>query len=137
MSDFQATSRKQGDAFEFRCNQELLRLGYRLSGRVKLSSVGVEIDQCAFRDDEWLLIEFKGSENGNRPGLLRTDSMKKAIANGALLKGTEVSYPYWVITSHLPTCGQGKAMMGSALRLGYVDRFMDIQELEQQEVSSG
>jgi hypothetical protein len=46
--------------------------------------------------------------------------LKKAIANGALLRSLADPAPYVVITSHLPESGAGAAMLAAALRLGYL-----------------
>ncbi len=52
-----------------------------------LTEVGVEIDQEAVSPTGTVVwFEYKGSVQGNRPGLRRTDTLKKAIANGALLR---------------------------------------------------
>ncbi|HUS62293.1 MAG TPA: hypothetical protein VMY34_08855, partial [Acidimicrobiales bacterium] len=56
-----------------------------------------------------------------RPGLLRTDTLKKAVANGALLRALPEHPPYIVLTSHAPSTGSGAAMLRSALELGYFD----------------
>jgi hypothetical protein len=50
---------------------------------------------------------------------MRTDTLKKAIANGALLAAMGDHPPYVVLTSHLPEAGAGLAMLRSALELGY------------------
>ena len=86
-----------------------------------LTEVGVEIDQEA-RSPRGALVwfEYKGSVQGNRPGLRRTDTLKKAIANGALLRHLDDPAPYVVVTSHLPEAGSGAAMLRSALELGYL-----------------
>ena len=64
--------------------------------------------------------EYKGSIQGHRPGLRRTDTMKKAIANGALLRALADPAPYVVITSHLPEAGSGAAMLTAAKELRYL-----------------
>jgi len=86
-----------------------------------LRNVGVEIDRVA-RSPRGNLIwfEYKGSVQGTRPGLLRTDTLKKAIANGALLAAEPDRHPYVVLTSHLPDSGSGAAMLRAALQLGYL-----------------
>jgi hypothetical protein len=86
-----------------------------------LTEVGVEID-CAATSPNGTPVwfEYKGSVQGARPGLLRTDTLKKAIANGALLAATLDPRPYLVLTSHQPTAGSGAAMLATALRLGYI-----------------
>lgn len=63
--------------------------------------------------------EYKGSVQGRRPGLMRTDTLKKGIANGALLAAVADHPPYVVLTSHLPDAGAGLAMLRTALELGY------------------
>ena len=73
---------------------------------------------AAPRSERWF--EYKGSVQGARPGLLRTDTVKKAIANGALLAAETDRHPYVVLTSHLPDTGAGAAMLQTALRLGYL-----------------
>lgn len=50
---------------------------------------------------------------------MRTDTLKKAIANGALLTAIPDHPSYVVLTSHLPAAGAGLAMLGTALELGY------------------
>jgi hypothetical protein len=87
-----------------------------------VASVGVEIDQVAVsRNGVRLWIEYKGSVQGARPGLLRTDTLKKAIANGALLQAVDPRSPYIILTSHVPTVGAGAAMLQTALQAGYID----------------
>jgi hypothetical protein len=85
-----------------------------------MPAFGVEIDQVATSPsgaEVWF--EYKGSVQGARPGLLRTDTLKKAIANGALLVGHPDRCPYIVLTSHLPETGAGAAMLAVALDIGY------------------
>ena len=58
---------------------------------------------------------------GSRPGLMRTDTLKKAVANGALLQRLVERPPYIVLTSHLPNSGAGLAMLQTAIELQYFD----------------
>jgi glucan biosynthesis protein len=84
--------------------------------------VGVEIDRVAVAPaGVTVWFEYKGSVQGARPGLMRTDTLKKAIANGALLERLVDHPPYVVLTSHLPTNGSGLAMLQSAIELRYFD----------------
>jgi len=93
-----------------------------LHGRTLIASAGVEIDCVATSPGGTVIwFEFKGSVQGARPGLLRTDTLKKAIANGALLVGEPTRRPFVILTSHLPVVGAGAAMLQSALRLKYLD----------------
>lgn len=118
---FQAAAGIQGRQFAEQCDTLLVHLGYQLRGRRVLDDVGVEIDQEAVRPDGTRVwFEYKGSVQGNRPGLRRTDTLKKAIANGALLAAHPDAAPYIIVTSHLPEAGAGAAMLRTALRLGYL-----------------
>lgn len=115
---FQASAGIQGRQFAEQCDTLLTHLGYQLKGRRVLAEVGVEIDQEALSPSGRLVwFEYKGSVQGSRPGLRRTDTLKKAIANGALLRSLADPAPYVVITSHLPEAGSGAAMLKAAMRL--------------------
>jgi hypothetical protein len=122
VNDFQASAGIQGRQFAEQCCQLLTHYGYELHGRSLLSAIGVEID-CVARSPGGNLVwfEFKGSVQGERPGLLRTDTLKKAIANAALLGGAAERHPFIILTSHLPMVGAGAAMLATALRLSYLD----------------
>jgi hypothetical protein len=118
---FQASAGIQGRQFAEQCDTLLRHQGYELLGRRVLPEVGVEIDQEACSPSGALVwFEYKGSVQGNRPGLRRTDTLKKAIANGALLRSLPDPAPYVVITSHLPEAGSGAAMLRAALELRYL-----------------
>jgi hypothetical protein len=121
VTSFQASAGIQGRQFADQCDQLLAHDGYELHGRELLRDVGVEIDRVA-RSPRGTLVwfEYKGSVQGSRPGLLRTDTLKKAIANGALLAAMPERHPYVVLTSHLPDAGSGAAMLRAALDLGYL-----------------
>ncbi|MGH8985325.1 MAG: hypothetical protein ACRDY6_15810, partial [Acidimicrobiia bacterium] len=49
------------------------------------------------------------------------DTLKKAIANGALLQAMDEHPPYVVLTSHLPAAGAALAMLSVAQKLAYFD----------------
>lgn len=118
---FQASSGIQGRQFAEQCDTLLAHLGYELRGRRVLAAIGVEIDQEAVGPAGTVVwFEYKGSIQGNRPGLRRTDTVKKAVANGALLRALDDAAPYVVITSHLPDGGSAAAMLGAATALGYL-----------------
>ena len=122
MTDFQASAGIQGRQFAEQCNQLLAHYGYALHGRTLIANAGVEVDCVATSPGgNTIWFEFKGSVQGARPGLLRTDTLKKAIANGALLAGEPMRCPFIVLTSHLPVVGAGAAMLQTALRLKYLD----------------
>src|SRR6478609_11819390 len=117
---FQASAGIQGRQFAEQCDTLLSHFGFELHGRRVLTEVGVEIDQEAVSPSGTpVWFEYKGSIQGKRPGLIRTDTLKKAIANGALLRSLPDPAPYVVVTSHLPEAGSGAAMLDAALRLRY------------------
>lgn len=119
-ASFQASAGIQGRQFAEQCDTLLRHFGFELNGRRVLTEVGVEIDQEAVSPSgATIWFEYKGSIQGNRPGLIRTDTLKKAIANGALLRSLSDPAPYVVVTSHLPEAGSGAAMLDAALRLRY------------------
>ncbi|HEX5616312.1 MAG TPA: hypothetical protein VFZ83_14255, partial [Acidimicrobiia bacterium] len=121
MTSFQSSANLQGRQFSEQCDLLLRGMGFRLDGRALLRDFGVEIDQVATSPGgATIWFEYKGSVQGTRPGLIRTDTLKKAIANGALLRAIAEHPPYIVLTSHKPTTGAGAAMLRTALELGYL-----------------
>lgn len=128
---FQASSTAQGREYEAVCTAELAAMGLTPLGPTKIPGIGIEVDQRFLaKGGVMVWIECKGSRNGSRPGLLRTDSMKKAIANGALSQAVRAEavppIEFWVISSHLPSSGASFAMMRTARDLRLVDRFLSI-----------
>jgi hypothetical protein len=122
MSDFQASAGIQGRQFAEQCDQLLTHYGFTVGVRLLLPAVGVEIDRVAVAPSgRTIWFEYKGSVQGTRPGLMRTDTLKKAIANGALLAALPERHPYVVLTSHLPEVRSGAAMLKAAVDLGYLD----------------
>lgn len=122
MTDFQSLSGLQGRQFADQCDTLLGSMGFALAGRLVMPDIGVEIDQLGTSPAGRLVwFEYKGSVQGSRPGLIRTDTLKKAVANGALLKGLDEKGIFVVLTSHLPDKGSGLGMLTTALRLGYLD----------------
>ncbi len=119
-SSFQAYGSQQGRQFAEQCDALLVSRGFALRDRLVVRDVGVEIDRVALGPSgRPVWFEYKGSIQGARPGLIRTDTLKKAVANGALLRHLDEHPPYVVLTSHLPTTGSGLAMLDAALALGY------------------
>lgn len=122
MSDFQSAASIQGRQFAEQCDLLLKNSGFQLGPKVLVGAVGIEVDREAVSPSGRVIwFEYKGSIQGHRPGLMRTDTLKKAIANGALLAGVEDRPPFIVLTSHLPEAGSGLAMLEVARRLGYLD----------------
>jgi len=122
VTSFQAYGTQQGRQFAEQCDGLLVSRGYTLQTNLVLPDVGVEIDRVAVAPSgRTVWFEYKGSVQGARPGLMRTDTLKKAIANGALLQRLVERPPYIVLTSHLPNSGAGFAMLETALELQYFD----------------
>ena len=121
MTEFQSLAGRQGRQFSDQCDLVLESEGFTLEGKLQLREIGVEIDRVALtRNGRPVWFEYKGSFRGSTPGLLRTDTTKKAIANGALLTAIPDHPPYVVLTSHLPERGAARAMLDVAVRLGYL-----------------
>jgi hypothetical protein len=119
---FQRDAGLQGRQFSDQCDFILERSGYLLGGHLNLAEIGVEIDREATSPNGTIIwFEYKGSLQGRRPGLIRTDTLKKAIANGALLPALAQRRPYVVLTSHLPVGGSASAMLTAALNLHVLD----------------
>jgi hypothetical protein len=107
---FQSESKKSGDHFEDIVMSELETNGYQnIKKNVYIPEAGVEVDFLA--DGHY--IEAKGGYEGDkkRPGAKRTDSVKKAIANGALIKATIPNANYKVYFSSRPTPGSSSDVM--------------------------
>ena len=118
---FQASAGIQGRQFAEQCRQLLTSSGFTLEGPLRLPDIGVEIDEVASSArGTRVWFEFKGSIQGTRPGLRRTDTLKKAIANGALVHMRPDHELYVVLTSHLPLAGSGLAMLEMSLAAGYL-----------------
>ena len=113
MSDFQSRAARVGRTFQEMCQWSLEGLRFDLRTTVDLRDIGIEVDMLADNaEGVSFFVECKGSIHGERPGLIRTDTMKKALCNGFLLRELGIG-PYVVLTSHLPTkhSAAGKMLM--------------------------
>jgi len=120
VATFQSDASRQGRQFAQQCDGLLESNRYVLEPGLRISDIGVEVDRVAVSPSGTRVwFEYKGSVQGRRPGLLRTDTLKKAVANGALLGALAEHPPFVVLTSHLPVQGSGLGMLKTALRLGY------------------
>jgi hypothetical protein len=127
---FQAESKKSGGDFEDKVFGELTNLGFiDIQKNVFIPGAGVEIDFLA--DGKY--VEAKGGYDGDkkRPGAKRTDSVKKAIANGALLKAVNPDAHYTVYFSSKPReGGSSDQMINTALRANLIDEVIYLVESE-------
>lgn len=91
MHNFQSDSKKSGDQFEELVYQDLISRGFDIIERnVYINGAGCEVDFIALNsvDGQKEYVEAKGGNpgDGKRPGAQRTDNVKKAIANGILVR---------------------------------------------------
>ena len=112
--NFQAVSRAQGLWFENLCRAILIDCGFIIAGEhVDFAEAGVEADLIATnRHDISFYITCKGSYRGLRPGVQRTDTLKKALAEAQALHGQGWS-PVLLLTSHLPNTRTGRELLAS------------------------
>lgn len=109
--DFQSRAARIGKAFSTWCEITLKSIGFILHGKRNIKNAGVEVDQVVTNQSgESIYFEFKGSSKPPRPGLQRTDTVKKALCNAFLLHKLGLG-PYIVITSHKPKAGTSSAHM--------------------------
>jgi len=125
---------EQGAAFHDESIRALRLAGFEIaSTKCRLEDVGIELDAITNnRHGIAFAWEFKGSLQGARPGLRRTDTLKKAIANGFLLSVSEIYGdrfpPLFVMCSHIPVAGDGQKMMAAALRSGVLSDIVDSRD---------
>lgn len=127
--NFQSESKKSGDEFEALVYQDLLSRGFTtIEKDFVFLDAGCEVDFRA-HGDVFEYVECKGGKQGDnkRPGAQRTDNVKKAIANGALIKLSN-TLKYVVYFSAKPEPGSySDKMINLALKHKVVDevRYID------------
>lgn len=113
--NFQSESKKSGDEFEDLVFKDLKNRGFnQITKNVFFSSAGCEIDFVACGSDNKIeFVESKGGKvaDGKRPGAQRTDNVKKAIANAALVKAVSPSTYFVVYFSAKPFTSSSSAKM--------------------------
>jgi hypothetical protein len=123
--NFQSESTASGDEFEKLVVKDLLSKGYTIvSTNTKIDGIGVNVDVIAEKDGVVKYIEDKGGKpgKGKRPGAERTDNVKKAICNGALLKTKYPNACYVIYFSAKPKSGNSsEEMLNTAIKVGFVD----------------
>jgi len=124
MENFQSQSKKSGDAFEELVYADLVSRGFGpIDRNYCFTDAGCEVDFRAHSDVGFEYVEAKGglSGEGKRPGAQRTDNVKKAIANGSLIKTYNTIY-YVVYFSAKPDAGSySDKMINLALRHKIID----------------
>lgn len=132
---FQKLATQQGDLFSVECLHALRYAGFTLlETEQALPEVGISLSAITVNKQRVVMAwEFRGSLRGSRAGLLRTDTVKKVVANAYLLSvcGWQPTIPpLFVITSHQPEGGAGRAMLATAIRQGLVALVMDSRDGE-------
>jgi hypothetical protein len=125
ITNFQAESKHSGDLFESQVFEDLGRFGQQnIKKNVVVKDVGCEVDFAYDFRGVQVYVEAKGGlqGEGKRPGAKRTDNVKKAIANAALIKSMYPETQYIVYFSDLPKFGSSShKMLKTAVRAGFID----------------
>ena len=123
--NFQAESKRSGDEFESKVLIDLSRFGTTgITKNVVVKDTGCEVDFAYDYRGTQVYVEAKGGLQGEkkRPGAKRTDNVKKAIANAALIKSLNPDTQYIVYFSDLPKYGSSShKMLKAAVRAGFID----------------
>ena len=129
---FQSLSTEQGRKFELLVVDWFVYHGFRVLTNPGSHDIHPPIPDVGVRPDllaiytagsigAAVLVECKGSFRGSRPGLLRTDSVKKAVGDAYTLHHAAPCLPYVLVTSHLPQPGSaGDKMLKTAQEAGAV-----------------
>jgi hypothetical protein len=125
MINFQSESKRSGDEFESKVLIDLSRFGCTdITKNVLIAETGCEVDFAYDHRGTQVYVEAKGGLQGEkkRPGAKRTDNVKKAIANAALIKSLNPDTQYIVYFSDLPKHGSSShKMLKTAIRAGFID----------------
>lgn len=139
--NFQSESKRSGDEFEDIVLKDLNERGFTsIKKNVYMPGTGCEVDFVASgKNMTTLHIEAKGGrkDDKKRPGAQRTDNVKKAVANGALIKTMYPDIKYVVYFSAKPiTNSYSDQMIDAALCHKIIDEVIYIKyyTLEQNEL---
>jgi len=134
MNNFQSESKRTGDEYERVVWADLVNRGFlTIEENVYIDKTGCEVDFVAWTSDgpkEW--VEAKGGQKGHkkRPGAKRTDNVKKAIANAALIKSEYPEIYYVVYFSARPNPGSySDQMINTALKNKIVDEVRYVRDI--------
>ena len=123
--NFQSESSIVGRDFEKLVEGDLFNKDYKIiSTNTKISDIGINVDYIAESSGLKEYGEAKGGKYGGkkRPGAQRTDNVKKAICNGALLKSKYPQSKYVIYFSAPPKSGSSsEQMLTTAIEAGFVD----------------
>jgi Holliday junction resolvase-like predicted endonuclease len=129
-------SKKIGDRFEDMVLKDLYDKDFDfISRNIYMPRTGCEVDFVANKIEgnvTWH-VEAKGGYKGKkrRPGAQRTDNVKKAIANAALIKAEHPNVHYVVYFSAIPKRGSySEKMINAALKHKMLDDAIYITQEE-------
>jgi len=131
-NNYQALASFQGDKFHKEAIDALTMAGFEIADQhYTVPDVGVELD-CITNNRHGLAMpwEFKGSWQGDRPGLRRTDTLKKAVGGAYMFAQSEMALgmtPLLVMTTHFPQTGMGVLMLRCVKR-NVVFAFVDSRD---------
>ncbi len=132
--NFQSESKKSGDDFEAIVLADLKSRGFEeIEKNVYMIGTGCEVDFLA-RGGRCEYVECKGGREGDkkRPGAKRTDNVKKAIANGSIMKKVYETMYYVVYFSDTPEPGSySDEMLNLALKYKIID---EVRYLKQPDI---
>lgn len=119
-NNFQSESKKSGDDFEDLVLKDLKDRGFEIISRnVYFEEIGCEFDFVTGNH----YIEAKGGFEGvfKRPGAKRTDNVKKAIANCALLSTLDIDRHTVIYFSSKPKINSSSDLMiKAAIKAGFI-----------------
>jgi hypothetical protein len=116
--EFQRRGPKQFRLFTDQCCHILEDIGFSLSKEDgQFPDLGINVCTAAKnKAGKQFLFLFRGSWAGTQPGLLRTDTTKKALYNAYALAAEKVGIPFVIMTSHDVSARSGSSKMIAAAR---------------------
>ena len=134
MENFQSQSKKSGDAFEELVYADLVSRGFGpIDRNYCFEDAGCEVDFRAHSNIQTEYVEAKGglSGEGKRPGAQRTDNVKKAIANGALIKTYNTIYYVVYFSAKPEPKSYSDKMIKTAIRHNFIDEVRYLEPVNQ------
>jgi site-specific DNA-methyltransferase (adenine-specific) len=105
--DFQARASREGKAAQALAEQLLTETGFQIAGRnVRIRGLGVTVNFVALDQEgnRWWF-DVSGAFTSHRGGLLRTDTVWKALGRASILRHHPDAAPLVLLSSHLPKRG--------------------------------
>jgi Holliday junction resolvase-like predicted endonuclease len=131
--NFQSDSKRTGDEYEKVVMADLINRGFNtIDENVHIVGTGCEVDFVAQSPIAIEYVEAKGGQRGpgKRPGAKRTDNVKKAIANAALIKSEHPEYYYVIYFSSKPKPkSYSEEMINTALKHNIVNEVRYVRDI--------